>query len=124
MHEEPQGELTIQVLAMPKDANPGGDIFGGWLVSQMDIAGGLFCQKIAKGRIVTVAINSMAFKQPVFVGDLLCCYVHLKKKGRTSMVVHIDAYVSRRFESENRIKVTEGIFTYVKIDEHRNPAPL
>jgi len=124
MHKEPQGELTIQVLAMPKDANPGGDIFGGWLVSQMDIAGGLFCQKIARGRIVTVAINSMTFKQPVFVGDLLCCYVHLKKKGRTSMVVHIDAYVSRRFESESRIKVTEGIFTYVKIDDQRKPTPI
>ena len=124
MNQNPKSELTIQVLAMPKDANPGGDIFGGWLVSQMDIAGGLFCQKIAKGRIVTVAINSMTFKQPVFVGDLLCCYVHLKKKGRTSMIVHIDAYVSRRFESEKRIKVTEGIFTYVKIDENRKPTPL
>jgi acyl-CoA thioesterase YciA len=124
MNTDPKGELTIQVLAMPKDANPGGDIFGGWLVSQMDIAGGLFCQKLANGRVVTVAINSMTFKQPVFVGDLLCCFVHLKKKGRTSMVVDIEAYVKRRYESENRIKVTEGIFTYVKIDEHGKPTPL
>jgi len=124
MINEPKGDLTIQVLAMPKDANPGGDIFGGWLVSQMDIAGGLFCQRLAKGRVVTVAINSMTFKQPVFVGDLLCCFVHLKKKGRTSMVIHVDAYVRRRFEPEEQIKVTEGIFTFVKIDENRKPSPL
>ena len=124
MIDKPKGDLTIQVLAMPKDANPGGDIFGGWLLSQMDIAGGLFCQKIAKGRIVTVAIDSIVFKKPVFIGDTLCCYVALKKQGRTSMTVHIDAFVNRRFEEEELIKVTEGVFTYVKLDEHGKPSTV
>ena len=83
MSEQKKGDLTIRVLAMPADTNPSGDVFGGWLLSQMDIAGGVFCRKIAKGRVVTVAIASTTFKLPVFVGDTLCCYVHLIKKGRT-----------------------------------------
>ena len=124
MKEEPKGELTIQVLAMPKDTNPGGDIFGGWLVSQMDIAGGIFAQKIAKGRIVTVAINTMTFKLPVFNGDILSCYVDLKKQGRTSLTVHIEAWVNRRYEMEKQIQVTEGDFTYVKVGDDRNPVPF
>ena len=122
--EIPKGELTIQVLAMPKDTNPAGDIFGGWLVSQMDIAGGIYTQKIAKGRVVTVAINSITFKLPVFNGDILSCYVDLIKRGRTSMTVHIEAWVNRRFETEEQIKVTEGNFTYVKVNEERIPIPL
>jgi len=124
MTDNPKGELTIQVLAMPKDTNPAGDIFGGWLVSQMDIAGGIYAQKIAKGRVVTVAINSIAFKLPVFNGDILSCYVDLKKRGRTSMTVHIEAWVNRRFETEKQIKVTEGNFTYVKVSDDRVPIPL
>jgi len=124
MEKGPKGELTIQVLAMPKDTNPGGDIFGGWLVSQMDIAGGIYAQKIAKGRIVTVAINTMTFKLPVFNGDILSCYVDLIKKGRTSLTVHIEAWVNRRYELEKQIKVTEGDFTYVKVSEDRIPTPL
>ncbi len=124
MKEEPKGELTIQVLAMPKDTNPAGDIFGGWLVSQMDIAGGIFAQKIAKGRIVTIAINSITFKLPVFNGDILSCYVDLIKRGRTSLTVHIEAWVNRRYETEKQIKVTEGNFTYVKVSDERIPVPL
>ena len=124
MKEEPKGELTIQVLAMPKDTNPAGDIFGGWLVSQMDIAGGIYAQKIAKGRIVTVAINSITFKLPVFNGDILSCYVDLKKQGRTSMTVHIEAWVKRRYEIEKQVKVTEGDFTYVKVSDERVPIPI
>jgi len=124
MNDEPKGELTIQVLAMPKDTNPAGDIFGGWLVSQMDIAGGIYAQKIAKGRVVTVAINSITFKLPVFNGDILSCYVDLIKRGRTSMTVHIEAWVNRRFETEKQIKVTEGNFTYVKVSDNRVPIPL
>ncbi|UCG27924.1 MAG: acyl-CoA thioesterase [Bacteroidales bacterium] len=124
MKDEPKGELTIQVLAMPKDTNPAGDIFGGWLISQMDIAGGIYAQKIAKGRIVTVAINSITFKLPVFNGDILSCYVDLVKRGRTSLTVHIEAYVNKRFELEKRIKVTEGDFTYVKVNDERVPVPL
>lgn len=124
MSKKPKGELTIQVLAMPKDANPAGDIFGGWLLSQMDIAGGLFCQKIAKGRVVTVSMDSVHFKLPVLVGDTLCCYVELIKTGRTSITVHIEAYVNRRFDEEKLLRVTQGKFTYVKIDKNRIPTLL
>ncbi len=125
MSEQKKGDLTIRVLAMPADTNPSGDVFGGWLLSQMDIAGGVFCRKIAKGRVVTVAIDSTTFKLPVFVGDTLCCYVHLIKKGRTSITVGIEAWVNREFGEEgSSIKVTEGEYTYVKVDEKRNPIPI
>ena len=125
MIEQKKGDLTIRVLAMPADTNPSGDVFGGWLLSQMDIAGGVFCRKIAKGRVVTVAIDSTTFKLPVFVGDTLCCYVHLIKKGRTSLTVGIEAWVNREFGEEgSSIKVTEGEYTYVKVDENRNPTPI
>ena len=125
MSEQKKGDLTIRVLAMPADTNPSGDVFGGWLLSQMDIAGGVFCRKIAKGRVVTVAIDSTTFKLPVFVGDTLCCYVHLIKKGRTSITVGIEAWVNREFgEDGSSIKVTEGQYTYVKVDEKRNPISI
>ncbi len=120
----PKGEISIQLLAMPADTNPFGDIFGGWLISQMDIAGGIFCRKIAKGRFVTVAIDSITFKQPVFVGDILGCHVELIKKGNTSITVHVEAWVSREFEEDDKIKVTEGNFTYVRIDDNRKPLSL
>lgn len=123
MKEEAKGELTIQVLAMPADTNPSGDVFGGWLLSQMDIAGGVYCRKIAKGPVVTIAIDSTTFKMAVFVGDTLCCYVNLIKIGRTSITVHIEAWVNREFDKEN-LKVTEGDFTYVKVDENRKPAVI
>ncbi len=121
MNKEPKGELAIRVVAMPKDTNPAGDIFGGWLLSQMDLAGGVFCRKIAKGRVVTVTIDSTTFNEPVYIGDTLCCYVSLVKIGRTSITTHIEAYVNRDFE-DTRIKVTEGEFKYVKMDENRKPA--
>jgi acyl-CoA thioesterase YciA len=124
MKENPKGELTIQVVAMPRDTNPAGDVFGGWLLSQMDLAGGVFCRKIAKGRVVTVTIESTTFSEPVFIGDTLCCYVSLVKLGRTSLAVHIEAYVSRDFDNENWIKVTEGDFKYVKVNEDRKPVPV
>jgi acyl-CoA thioesterase YciA len=121
---KPKGELTIQVQAMPKDTNPSGDIFGGWLMSQMDMAGGIFSQKIAKGRVVTVSIDSIVFNLPVFIGDTLFCYVELIKKGRTSITVLIEAYVNRQFEADEQLKVTEGIFKYVKVNEQRVPIPI
>ncbi|MBL4592316.1 MAG: acyl-CoA thioesterase [Flavobacteriales bacterium] len=121
MKDQPKGELAIRVVAMPKDTNPAGDVFGGWLISQMDLAGGVFCRKIAKGRVVTVTIDSTTFNAPVFIGDTLCCYVSLVKIGRTSITVYIEAYVNRDFE-DTRIKVTEGEFKYVKMDENRKPA--
>ena len=114
-------KLTIQVVAMPADTNPSGDVFGGWILSQMDLAGGVFCRKLVKGRVVTVAIDSTTFKLPVFVGDTLCCYVSLIKTGRTSITVHIESWVNREYEAEKSIKVTEGDFTYVKVDAERNP---
>lgn len=123
MTPEPKGELAIRVVAMPKDTNPSGDVFGGWLISQMDLAGIVFCRKIAKGQITTVTIDSTTFKEPVFVGDTLCCYVSLVKIGRTSITTFIEAYINRDFE-DTRIKVTEGEFKYVKVDENRRPTPI
>ena len=86
---QPRGELQIRTLAMPADANPNGDIFGGWLLSQMDVAGGIFASQRARGRVATVAIDAMAFHLPVNVGDVLCCYADLERRGRTSMAVHM-----------------------------------
>lgn len=124
MKEQPKGDATISVLAMPADTNPSGDVFGGWLLSQMDIAGGVFCRKIAKGRVVTVALDSTTFNLPVFVGDTLNCYVSLIKVGNTSITVKIEAWVNREFDQKDSIKVTEGVYTYVKVDDDRNPLPI
>ncbi len=121
---KPNGELMIRVVAMPADTNPTGDVFGGWLLSQMDIAGGVYCRKVAKGRVVTVAIDSTTFNLPVFVGDTLCCYVSLIRKGRTSITVKIEAWVNREYEEDARIKVTEGEYTYVKVGDDRKPIAL
>ncbi|MFQ6615005.1 MAG: acyl-CoA thioesterase [Fidelibacterota bacterium] len=118
---QPHGELTIQVVAMPKDTNPNGDIFGGWLLAQMDVAGGIFCRKIARGRVVTVAMDSVTFKHPVFVGDTLACYASLIRIGRTSITVHIEAWADRIYGSNERLMVTEGEFTYVKVGDDRKP---
>jgi len=123
----PKGELTIQVLAMPKDTNPSGDVFGGWIISQMDIAGAIVCKRLARGKIVTVAINSIVFKAPVSVGDTLSVYVNVIKRGKTSITVHIDAIVTRTSNIDNNedsIFVTDGDFTYVKVDEFNKPIPL
>ncbi len=117
---KPQGELMIRTVAMPADTNANGDIFGGWLLSQMDIAGGIAAMGRAKGRVVTVAIESMVFHKPVFIGDVLCAYAHLVKVGRTSVTYRIEAWVVRRVGGET-MKVTEGVFTYVAIDEKRKP---
>jgi acyl-CoA thioesterase YciA len=124
MNDKPKGELTIQVLAMPSDANPSGDIFGGWLLSQMDMAGGIFCGQIAKSRVATIAIDAINFKLPVFIGDVLSCYVELIKIGNTSISVYIEAWVNRRYEEDVKIRVTHGNFTYVKVDSNRKPARI
>jgi acyl-CoA thioesterase YciA len=118
--ETPRGELSIRTVAMPADANPAGDIFGGWLLSQMDVAGGIIAQRIALGRTATVAVDAMTFHQPVFVGDILSCYAAVSRIGRTSIAVRVEAWAERR-NSTVRVKVTEGTFTYVAIDEHRRP---
>ncbi|MCW9034047.1 MAG: acyl-CoA thioesterase [Rhodospirillales bacterium] len=121
---EPRGELEIRVLAMPADTNPSGDVFGGWLMSQMDVAGGIAADKRAKGRVATVAVTAMTFHRPVFVGDVLCCYVDIVKTGRTSLTTRVEAWVQRRSEEGKRIKVTEGTFTYVAIGHDRGPRAL
>jgi acyl-CoA thioesterase YciA len=117
---EPQGDLCTRTLAMPADTNQNGDIFGGWLLSQMDIGGGIFASKIAKSRTVTVAIDAMNFRKPVFVGDLVSVHANLVKVGKTSITVHLEAWVLRRKEMQSII-VTDGNFTYVSIDEQGHP---
>ena len=124
MAEKPKGELIIQVLTMPADANPSGDIFGGWLLSHMDMAGGIFCGKIAKGRVATIAVDAINFKLPVFVGDVLTCYVELVKIGNTSITVYVEAWVNRYIGQDVKMCVTHGNFTYVKIDKNRRPAKI
>ncbi|MGE5537705.1 MAG: acyl-CoA thioesterase [Gemmatimonas sp.] len=121
--EHPSGELALRAIAMPADANPHGDIFGGWLLSQMDLAGATVATRRAKGRIVTVAIATMTFKRPVFVGDEVSCYARVSKTGRTSIVVDVESWARRGIGGEH-LKVTEGVFTYVAVDEERRPKPL
>jgi acyl-CoA thioesterase YciA len=118
--EEPSGDLCIRTLAMPADTNANGDIFGGWLLSQMDVGGGIFASKVAKSRTVTVAIEAMNFRKPVYVGDLLSVYGNLVRVGRTSVTVHLEAWVVRRRETRP-ILVTDGNFTYVSIDDQGRP---
>ncbi len=120
---EPRGDLCIRTLAMPADTNANGDIFGGWLLSQMDVGGGVFAAKVAKSRTVTVAIEAMNFRKAVYVGDLVSVYAHLVRIGRTSMTVRLEAWVLRRKE-EQPILVTDGNFTYVSIDDDGRPQPI
>jgi acyl-CoA thioesterase YciA len=117
---EPCGDLCIRTLAMPADTNANGDIFGGWLLSQMDLAGGVAASKITKSRTVTVAIEAMNFRKPVFVGDLVSVHATLVRIGKTSITVHLDAWVLRRKEMQS-ILVTDGNFTYVAIDDQGHP---
>ncbi|MCA1940065.1 MAG: acyl-CoA thioesterase [Caenispirillum bisanense] len=119
-HETPQGEIMIRTLAMPADTNPAGDIFGGWLMSQMDLAGGMAAGHRADGRVATVAADRMTFHRPVRVGDELTCYTRVTRVGRTSLAVAIEAWVRRRGNGQLE-KVTEGTFTFVAIDENGRP---
>lgn len=119
----PRGELTIQTLAMPADTNPNGDIFGGWLVSQMDLAAGVLAKKLSRGRAVTVAINSMTFLKPVHVGDVVSCHVELQKYGKTSMTIAVEVWAMPSNTLE-KYKVTEGIFVFVAIDDQGKPRPV
>jgi len=115
----PRGELAIRQLAMPANLNAGGNIFGGWLLSQMDLAGGITAADRARGRVATVAITAMEFHQPVFVGDVLCCYASVTRVGKTSLTIHVQAWVRRRNGGEvEEIKVTEGDFVFVALDQN------
>ena len=120
---KPRGELSLRTLAMPADANPSGDIFGGWLISQMDLAAGMMASQRSRGRVATVAIDAMSFELPVFVGDILCVYTEIVRIGRTSMTIHVEAWALRDRVGE-RVKVTEGQFTFVAIDDERKPRPI
>lgn len=120
MNDSPKGELTIQTLAMPASTNANGDIFGGWIVSQMDLAAGVLAKKLALGRVATVAIHSMTFLKPVHVGDLISCYVTLMKQGNTSMTMNVEVWVVPATQSE-RYQVTEGVFVFVAIDDNGRP---
>jgi acyl-CoA thioesterase YciA len=120
---EPRGELTVRVPAMPADTNANGDIFGGWVLSQMDAAGGIASAEYAKGRVVTIAIDAMTFIRPVKVGDVLCVYTAIDRVGRTSMKVHVEAWARRRL-THDREKVTDATFTFVAIDEDGRPRPV
>ena len=125
MTELPEdSELAIRVMAMPADTNASGDIFGGWLMSQVDIAGSIIARRRANGRIVTVAVDSFQFHQPVFVGDLVSCYARITRVGRTSLTVNVKAYAERQGASHESIQVTEADLTYVAVDEQRRPRPL
>jgi acyl-CoA thioesterase YciA len=120
---EPRGELTVRVAAMPADTNANGDIFGGWVLSQMDSAGGIAAVEYAKGRVVTIAIDAMTFIRPVKVGDVLSVYTAVDQVGRTSMKVHIEAWARRRLTHDLE-KVTDATFTFVAIDENGRPRPV
>ena len=121
--EQPRGQLTTRTLAMPADANPSGDIFGGWVLSQMDIAAGICAGQRAQGRVATIAIDAMKFIRPVSVGDVLCVYAEIVKVGRTSLAVHLEAWVLKD-RIGKRVKVTDGLLTFVAIDEARQPRVL
>jgi acyl-CoA thioesterase YciA len=114
---EPKGALTIRTLAMPADTNPAGDIFGGWVMSQMDIAGAIAAVERVKGRVVTVAVEAMTFIAPVKVGDVLCVYAEIERIGTTSITVGLEAWV-RRNRLADRSKVTDARFVYVSLDEN------
>ncbi len=123
MTDETRGRLTTRTIAMPADTNPAGDIFGGWVLSQMDMAAGICAGQRAQGRVVTVALESMSFIRPVKVGDILGVYTDIAAVGRTSILVHVEAWV-RRGRIGKREKVTEAKFKFVAIDEQGNSTPV
>ena len=124
-NDQPPADLVpaIRTIAMPADANSNGDIFGGWMMSQMDLAGGVAAVQRARGRVVTVAVEAMTFHLPVMVGDLVSCYAEVTRVGRTSLAIRIDAWVQRRIGNQLE-RVTSGVFTYVAVDEKGQPRPV
>ena len=119
----PHGDLALQTVAMPKDTNANGDIFGGWVLSRMDQAGGIAAVERAEGRVVTIALDAMTFIRPVRVGDVLEVYTEVESIGRTSMKVHVEAW-ARRFRTSVHEKVTDATFTFVAIGEDGRPRPI
>lgn len=125
---EPLGDLVLRTLAMPADTNPHGDIFGGWIMSQMDIAGGILAKEISESRVVTVAVETIKFLKPVHVGDVVCCYGKILKIGTTSITINLEIWVKpvqgQPKDSEKRYKVTQAAFTYVAVDDQGNKHPV
>ena len=121
--EQTRGELEVRTLAMPAYTNPAGDIFGGWIMSLLDVAGGIRATHLAKGRTATVAVTDMVFLRPVKVGDVVCCYTDLERVGRTSLTLHVEAWVLRQ-RLGDRVKVTSADFTYVALDQEGKPRTL
>ncbi len=121
----PRGEMITRTLAMPADTNPHGDIFGGWVLGQMDVAGGLAAAFRAKGRVATVAVTGMTFHKPVLVGDVVACHAEIERVGTTSITVHVEVWVQRGGGAARGLKVTQGVFTYVALDERglKRPVP-
>jgi acyl-CoA thioesterase YciA len=119
----PQGELVIRTIAMPANTNSNGDMFGGWLLSQMDLGGAILARNVAHSRITTVAIDAMSFLFPVYVGDIVSCHALLTKTGRTSMRIAVEAWAQRHKGGE-LVRVTKGTFTYVAIDDDGRPHPV
>ena len=121
--ETPKGELTMRVPAMPADANAAGDVFGGWVISQMDLAAGISGADRARGRVATVAVNALTFRKPVKIGDTLSVYSTIQKVGRTSITILVEAWAQRHLTRE-LVKVTEGIFVMVALDAAGQPAEI
>jgi acyl-CoA thioesterase YciA len=124
MEKLPGKQPALRVLPMPADANQNGDIFGGWIMSQVDIAGGTVASKLARGRVATVAVKEFVFKQPVQIGDLLSFYVDVERIGTTSVTVTVEVYAERRPSDPRIVKVTEATLTYVAIDGSGRPRPV
>lgn len=120
---EPRGELVLRTLAMPADTNPAGDIFGGYIMSLMDLAAGMSARAYSKGRVVTAAVSNLTFLLPVKVGDTVCCYAEVLRTGRTSITLSVETWVLRTVEG-NRMRVTAAEFIMVSVDEHGRPHPL
>lgn len=118
-----ESEVVLRAIAMPAFANPAGDIFGGWLLSQMDLAGGSVATRRARGRVVTIAITAIVFRRPVYVGDEVTCYAQIVKVGRTSITLKVEVF-ARRARTGEKIEVTEGVFTYVAVDSEEKPRPV
>ena len=125
MEQLPEGKLpALRVMPMPADANQNGDIFGGWIMSQVDVAGGAVASRLARGRVATVAVKEFAFKEPVQIGDLLSFYVEVERIGTTSITVTVEVYAERRPADPKVVKVTEATLTYVAIDGAGRPRPV
>jgi acyl-CoA thioesterase YciA len=121
--QEPQGEIVFRSIAMPADTNANGDVFGGWLLSQMDLGGSMLAKKYSGQRVVTVALETLNFLHPVKVGDIVTCYGNIIKVGNTSIKIDVATWVCRYHTQENYL-VTHGVFTYVAIDDNNKPTPI